>query len=156
MYNPAVVMPTEFTVIQVGNGASPEVFIDIGQVTEFDGPETEAASVAKTHLTSPAKEYRPSLIPENGELDLTIELNTTNAQHIQLESDVSNGVVRNYQLVWNNGTNSRPGRQFAAFVQKFGRKGGAEEENITVEIVLKITGPITNVTVPVGGGGLFP
>jgi hypothetical protein len=139
----AIVMPTEGTIVQVGDGAMTEVFTDILQVTAADGPNSEAAEVKTTNMLSLAQESRPSFIPDNGELSFSAQLIATDTKHIQLEADIAAGVIRHYRLIWNNGTTSRPYRQISAYVKSFGRKGGEPEANIMIDVVLRATGVIT-------------
>jgi hypothetical protein len=146
-YTFATVLPTEGTILQVGDGAMTEVFTDIAQITVVDGPDSTVEDIKTTNMLSTAHEYRPSNIVENGELPFTFQWKATDALHIQLEADMGIAKTRHYQLVFNNGTSSRPGRLFSAYVKQFGRREGEVEQNVLVECILKITGPVTTTTV---------
>lgn len=85
--------------LSVGNGASPEVFTAITEVVEFSGPDSSNEEIETTNLASTAKEFIPAL-KDQGTLDFTAHLDTSNAQHTQLDTDSLNGTTRNYRITW--------------------------------------------------------
>lgn len=47
---------TQGFLLQIGNGATPEVFIEVEEITSFNGFDGEANQIDVTHLRSTAKE----------------------------------------------------------------------------------------------------
>ena len=60
-----IAIPAIGTLLQVGNGASPELFSSVANIGDITGPTTQVAVVDVTSHTSPAAPYRqkvPTLI----------------------------------------------------------------------------------------------
>ena len=103
-------MANEFSTIgmlvQVGDGASPEVFTTIGGVTATDGiGGASADDLEVTALEDKTKRYIKGLTDE-GEVSLSINTQAGNVLQQQLADDsaaVAN-VDRNYQILKEDGT----------------------------------------------------
>jgi hypothetical protein len=61
------------TILLLGDGGSPEVFTEVGEITGIDGPSIETDDLDFTRLNAPLgfKEYKPGLV-EPGELTCSI------------------------------------------------------------------------------------
>lgn len=86
------------TLFQKGNGASPEVFATMGEVTAIGGPSTTVNTVDATHFSSPSayQEFIAGLITP-GEVSVTF--NATAALLATLKTDLNTRAVRNYRIV---------------------------------------------------------
>jgi hypothetical protein len=132
-------LPAQGTLIKIGDGASPEVFTSLGEVSSIDGPGGQAAVIDVTDLSSTAKEKRMGLQDE-GQLSFEINFLPADAQHAQLRTDKASGDSRNFQLLF---TDSPPTTwTFAAFV--LGVPVSFSVDNVTKgSVTLEITGSIT-------------
>jgi hypothetical protein len=56
-------------------------------------------------------------------------------------------MTRNYRVILNTqSATTRPAFTFLAWVKTYGRKGGEAENNVMLDIVLRVCGPITQGT----------
>lgn len=136
------VLPGEGTLLQL-EAATPGTFDTIAQRVTIEGPERSVEAVETTHLDSVAKQFRPSKTPDNGELSMTIEFDPADVGHLRLETLAATTATVNWRLVFNNETNTRPHRQFPGFITSFGYGGMETESNLTADITIKVTGPLT-------------
>ncbi len=132
--------------VKVGDGAETEAFTTIAEVTGFSGPTTEASEIETTTLASAAKEFIAGLV-DNG--DVTLEVNGVprDVQHRQLRADISDGAKRNYQIDFNDKTESETSSTtytFKAFVKSFPLSAAADDK-LSGTITLRISGAITDV-----------
>jgi predicted secreted protein len=126
--------------LQIGNGASPEVFTAIKEIKTFSGPGGSAAVIDVTDLSSLAKEKRMGLADE-GQLSFTINYIPSDTQHTLLRTQRANREETNFKLVF---TDDSPATNwsFGAFVTGFSVSGavdGVVEANVTLEITGAIT-----------------
>lgn len=126
------------TLVQRGNGATPEVFTTIGEVTGIPGLGGAAPNFTEvTHLLSTRKEYRRGL-PDEGEITLPMNLIPTDPAQIGLWADLDSGDVRNFKITFKDGSTV----QFGAIVSQL-PIAGERDGVLTVDAVLRITGVIT-------------
>ena len=90
------------TQLQVGNGASPEVFTKIEELLTIGGPElsTEQVEVTSLDSTGGYKEYKPGL-RDGGQVSFDMNWIASTLQE-QVRDDISDGTARNYKIVWPN------------------------------------------------------
>ena len=128
------------TLLQRGNGAAPEVFTTIAEVTsvDFAGPNVKTEDA--TNMGSPGgyMESIPTLI-DPGEATIALHFLQADAGQKALLADCKAKVLRNFQCVWPNGAV----RAFAAYVTNFPIKGPVDKI-MDVTLKLKISGPITD------------
>jgi hypothetical protein len=142
----AVVLFGEGTLLQLGDGATTEVFTTIAQRVSISGPDSTVPVVDKSNLDSPAKEKRPGKIPDQGKLSLQIQFNPADTTHTTLETMCRVPVVKNWRIVFNNDTTTRPHRQLRGFVSGFSVSGMEDESNVVADLEIEISGLITNGT----------
>lgn len=138
-------LKTQGITVLVGDGAGPEVFTTIAEVTGFSGPTTEANEIEVTTLASLAKEFIAGLV-DNGEVTLEVNAVVKDTQHRQIRQDISNGTVRNYQIDFNDKDGLETTStiyEFAAFVKSFPLSAAADDK-LAGTITLRITGAITD------------
>jgi hypothetical protein len=126
------------TLVQRGNGATPEVFTTIAEVTGIPGLGGAAPSFTEvTHLLSTRKEWRRGL-PDEGEITLPMNLIPSDPAQTGLWADLDSGVARNFKITFVDGNTA----SFAAIVAQL--PIAAETDGVLrVEAVLRITGQIT-------------
>lgn len=133
--------------ISIGDGASPEVFTEVGEVVEIPGPISNVDEIDFTHLRSPAgyREFKPSFKDND---DLAISMNylpadTTNtsgrAAQQTLLTNYANSEVFNCKVTWPDGSYTT----FEAYVKQKGRAATVSDPMRQL-IVLRVTGQVVD------------
>ena len=73
------------TVLSIGDGADPEVFIPVGEIKTIGQSGRQVATEDVTNLDSPSREFIPTLL-DSGAFDLTGSRIGTDAGQIALEA----------------------------------------------------------------------
>lgn len=131
-------------VIARGNGASPEVFTTIGQVSNIDGPSLDSEALETTdHASGGYKEFIQGL-KEAGEITLDIDFDPNLATHKDaaggLINDWKGGLVRNYKLTFP--VSPAVNWTIPAFVKSFKQKAEVAGK-LSAQVVLKCSGTPT-------------
>jgi len=92
------------TKIQRGDGATPELFTTIGEVTSIAGPSMAHTMVDTSCLEDVAKTCLPSGVVDCGEVALGINFEADNAVHDAIVDACIAGSSSNYQICWPNFT----------------------------------------------------
>ena len=104
--------------LQVGNGASPEVFTDIAEIVNVDGPNLSLEEKDATTLDGGGvKQSIPGLI-DYGAIDLEL-LFTKHATQTQLRNDATGRTERNYKITFP--TSPTTVGDFSGYVNKWGQ-----------------------------------
>lgn len=84
--------------LEYGDGATPEVFTAVFQVTKITPPKATVKQVDMTHLESPgrANEFMAGFA-EYGNAEATMIYDYTNVTHGQMFTDRANGTTRNWR-----------------------------------------------------------
>jgi len=127
-------------VLKLGDGQPTEVFTTIGEVSAVSGiGGGSATEIDVTTLSSSAKEFLMGLKDE-GEVSVTLNLDTGDAQQTALRTARDNVTLKNFEL---DLTDTGPTTlSFSAYVKTFSL-GVAVDQQITLEMTLRVTGPIT-------------
>lgn len=132
-------LETQGVRLQRGDGGSPEVFGDIGEVVSFRGPGGSARVIDVTHLMSTAKEKRMGL-PDEGQFTFDVNYVPSDPGQVGLRNDRINRTQRNFQIRL---TDAGPTiGSFAGFVLEFSISGGVDDK-INGSVTIEITGPVT-------------
>lgn len=123
-----------------GDGASPEVFTTIANITSISGPNLEATDIEVTDLSSTAKEFLQGL-EDSGTIDLEGFYDQTNTEHQEMRDNVGANTAVNYQITLTQGSPQET-IQFSARVMSFSL-GQSVDEAVTVSMSLKIDGAVT-------------
>lgn len=99
-----------------GDAASPEVFTGVADVVSISGPAITKDEIEVTALDSSAKEFIGAL-DDPGELTMELNWNPQDSEHVNLRADAEGSVVRNYQVVWSDVSNTQV--DFAGEVMEF-------------------------------------
>lgn len=133
------------TLLQIGDGASPEVFTNIAEVMDISGPSFSLDTAEVTHQESPGnfKEYIPTLL-DGGEVSMEINFLTTEATHGQaaggLLADMVARNVRNFKIAFPESPSVE--WAFAAIITAF-ELDSAMADQQKASVTLKITGQPT-------------
>lgn len=123
--------------VQRGNGASPEVFTTIPEVTTIPPVGETSEQVEVTHLNSTAKEYIAGL-PDGSTLALAMNFVEDNVTQEALLTDYANKTQRHFRIVFVGGTNFR----FTGVVLGWEVAGGPNTA-IIMTVTIKISGSVT-------------
>ena len=123
-------------VLKLGDGADPEVFVEIGEFTALTPPGYSADSHDATHLNSPDKtrEFIQGL-GDIGEISGTMHWTLTSDAVVR---GLQGAGTKNFKMTF-GGTKEW---SFAAFLTGFS-KPMTVGEKIEADVTLKITGPDT-------------
>lgn len=135
-----IAIPAIGTLLQVGNGASPELFSSVANIGDITGPTTQVAVVDVTSHTSPAAPYRqkvPTLI-DPGTLTIPVYIVPASGAPspygpgqymghdyasglgaLLVNRGLSPGVPYNWKIVYPDGLNTTD--SFGAFPTKYTR-----------------------------------
>lgn len=127
-------------VISRGNGASPEVFAAIANITSHDGPSKENPEIDVTTLSSVAKEFLPGLT-DNGELSVELNFDPEATSHDLLLDDMDTRTSHNYKITWPD-PSPHIEWSFNAFVRSFST-ASAVDAPLTGSLTLRINGAVT-------------
>jgi len=127
------------TLLQRGDGASPETFTTIAEVKDITPPSLELGTEEVTSHGSPDgwREYVGTLL-DGGEVEFELNFIPTDAGHQALISDMQNRVNRNFKIVFPDGSTW----SFTALVTKF-EPDAPVEGVLTASVTLKVTGKPT-------------
>jgi hypothetical protein len=126
------------TLIQRGNGATPEVFTTIGEIIDFDGPGGESTEIPTTHVLSAAQEFRIGLRDE-GTFNLTVNFLPGDAGQLGLQADRASAVIRNFRVTYTDAGAAKD--SFSAYVKGF-RKKGSRDGVVSATVTLRISGVV--------------
>lgn len=127
------------TYLEVGSGASPQVWSEIPECKTIPGPSGTSDEIDVTHLRSTGgrREYLQSFKDSD---DLSLECNYIpgNVIQAQLRSDYNAGTVREYRKTYPDGANE----SFMAYVKSCGSPTSIGDA-VVFNATLRVTGFVT-------------
>lgn len=132
------------TLLKIGDGATPEVFTAIAEVTSIDGPSMELETIEITNHSSEDgwREYVGGLL-DAGEISLEFNFLPTDATQGYgggLLQDMVNRTKRNFELVFPDSGATTWG--FTALVTKF-ETSAPHDDKLSGSATLKLSGKPT-------------
>lgn len=132
------------TLLQIGDGGSPETFTTIAEVQDISGPSfsLDTAEVTSHGSTGGWKEYIGTLL-DGGEVSFDINFLPTETTHgyaSGLLKDMVNKTVRNFQIVFPDAASTT--WTFAALITGFETSEPVGDQ-LSASVTLKITGQPT-------------
>jgi hypothetical protein len=124
------------TLVQRGDGATPEVFTTIPEIISFGGLGGQSDETEVTDINSTAKEFRLGL-PDSGEFTFTINFIPTNVVHRALLANHKARTLHNYKITWSDGSITT----FSARVKGFERSAEADGV-VTADVTFRISGEV--------------
>lgn len=123
-----------------GDGASPEVFTTIPQVTSITPVGQDRTLIDVTNLSSTAREYKKA-IKDGQEIQLELQYDPDNAVHSGLRTDMTAEVSRNYRVTLTDS----PAQTitFAALCTNWSLTNIVIDGVLTLQVTLKPTGDLT-------------
>ncbi len=121
--------------------AGTEVFTTIAEITGFSGPQNTQELIDATHLesTDGFREYLPGL-RDGGSITFSGNYLPTNANQLQLSTDLVDGTRRNYRVVWSDAGQTTD--EFGGYVVGF-TPSAQLGDKLSFDGEIKITGAIT-------------
>jgi len=114
------------TLFQIGDGASPNVFTTIPQVTNLNGPDGSSTEINTTSLSSTAHEFILGLKDE-GSVSADMIWDERDTQHSALRTLFSNGTSQTFRIT--DSGSPLVTYTFLAYVQQLSVTMGVDEVN---------------------------
>lgn len=115
------------------NNHAADTLVEIGGVTDFDGPGQSRNVLDDTDLKSTARSKRPGLL-DNGQVSLTVQYDPGDAGQTNCGTDFKAGTERNFEIVYGDGSKS----QFVGFVSAFTPGSGGVDTIATGSITIEV------------------
>ncbi len=129
------------TFIETGDGASPENFSELAEVSNIGGPNEKADEIDATHLRSPEgyKEFIPSF-KDGGEIPLTLNYiaGSTTQSALRAEFNQTPPPTKNRRITWPDGSTT----SFAGWVKARGASAQVGSK-ISSMVTLRGVGAVT-------------
>lgn len=131
------------TQLQIGDGASPEVFTTIAQVRDIQGPGLSTNIIDGTDHDSGGAKSKVAGVRDGGQLTLDIAYDPAHGTHnaaTGLLRDWKNGTLRNFKLVFPDAGNTA--WSIAGLVQGF-QPTAPVDDLLTAAVTLEVSGDPT-------------
>lgn len=125
--------------LEVGNGASPEVFTEIAEIVSIDGPTLSLEEKDATTLDGGGVKQSIPGLADYGSMELELYF-TKHSTHTQLRGDAVGRTERNYKITFP--TDPATVGEFAGYVLKWGQSMNSTDP-LRATISLKINSAIT-------------
>ena len=129
----AVDIDTTGKTLTAANGTiTPLAYVEVGEITDFDGPSGSAAVIDKTNLASTAKEKMMGL-PDEGQFTLSINRQPDNAGQLAVSAARTARTQKNFKITYSD----NKVHSFAGYVLGDTWAGGVDglvSGSITIEI----------------------
>ena len=131
-------IPTQGVTIARGDGASPEVFTLIAEITDFDGPGGERPDIDVSSLDSTSREYLAGL-NDGGDFTCTMNMLPVDAQQVAIRDvdQFESGTARNFRITLTDAGATTI--TFAAFVKQY-RVSGSVDDRVIANVTMRVTG----------------
>ena len=141
-------LDSQGVVISYGDGASPQVYTAIPEVTSLQGPGGQANEIDVTDLNSTAKEFRMGLQDE-GSITMDILYIPANTAHAALRTARAGQTLTAFQIAFTDGSaTSSPIAatrwQFDGFVLGF-EISNAVDDVTKASVTIRVSGAVTEV-----------
>lgn len=132
------------TSLQYGNGATPEVFTSVAEITDMGGPSMKRDAIETTHhqTTSHYRTFLPGL-RDGGEVTFSINVDfslTSQDELTGLVAQYNNDVAHNYRILYPQSASE--GWAFSGFLIGIDLKNPIDDK-ISGDVTLKISGKPT-------------
>jgi predicted secreted protein len=128
------------TTFQEGDGASPEVFATIAEITSIGGPELSTEEIDVTNLDSSGG-FKETIAGAKDPGSVSLEMNwIKGTQQISVRDKLATGAAGVYKITWSDSPNTVA--EFTAIVTAFSMNTEPSAA-LTASITLKISGQVT-------------
>jgi hypothetical protein len=122
--------------LEIGTGASPAAFVEIGEITSFQGLDGQAAEIDVTHLKSTAKEFLMGL-QDFGSFNIDVNYLPEDPGQMRLRAVKATGDIENFRATLSDGTEFT----FTGFVLSNPISGGVDAK-VDGSFSLRISGDV--------------
>lgn len=133
-------MKSKGVLLQRSNGASPDVFETIAEVSSFDGPSRSLPVDDVTSFDSSWVEVLPG-VPDGGQISFGLNFIPGHGGQIGLQEDLEAGTLRAYRLVFTDSATSK--LEFSGYVTAFSSSGGNPNSKIAASCTIRISGGVS-------------
>lgn len=127
---------TGFTGMGSAAVATPLAWLEIGEVTDWDGPGGSATMYETTHLRSTAKEKKIGLMDE-GQLTLSINWEPSDNGQQAARTARANRTEKSFRLTYTDNSTAT----FDGYVMGMSSSGGVDNK-VSGSITIEISGPV--------------
>ena len=127
---------TDFTGMGTATVATPLAWLEIGEVTDWDGPGGSATMYETTHLKSTAKEKKIGLMDE-GQLTLSINWEPGDTGQQAARTARANRTEKSFKLTYSDDSTAT----FDGYVMGISSSGGVDNK-VGGSITIEISGPV--------------
>lgn len=131
-------LKTQGTTIGVGDGASPEVFSNVGEVKDINWQDAGGTEIDVTNLSSTSKEFIMGL-PDNGSVALVCNYDPNDTPQSTLKTSKDAQTLKNYKVTLSDASTTFT---FAAYVMNWSVTL-TEDDRAVLNVSLKISGDVT-------------
>ena len=117
---------------------SPQAFVTIGNLTDFDGPQRERNIIGTSNLSSAAASKMAGLLDE-GDFNFTINWDPSISAHQSLITALQDGSAREFKIVLTDSGAAEV--HFNGIVKSFPMSGPFDDK-VTVQLGVAITGAV--------------
>lgn len=135
-------LPGKGTKLQMGDGATPEVFTAVAQVTRISGPSGKAGTRDVTHLDSVVKQ-KAGTIADWGTITITVLFNPADTGHTGIRDKLKSAALTNFKLQFNDGQTTPASILLPSIVTGWNLTGFEVDGNVEAEIELEIADDVT-------------
>lgn len=121
-------------------------YTQIAQILSVTPPGGAVTAVKKTHLGDTAQKFRAGKIPNPGELAFEVEYDPSEASHTFLTGLLVSGAQDTpywWKITYPDSKATHALANFQAILTAFTPGAMTEEENLTAQVSLQVTGPVT-------------
>lgn len=123
--------------LEIGNGSSPIVYTEVGEVTSFDGFDGQASEIDVTHLQSTAKEFLMGLQDE-GTFSVDVNFLPDDAGQDAMRTAKGTGLIQPFRVTFSDTTTAT----FQGFVLSATVSGGVDAK-VDGSFAIRISGEVT-------------
>lgn len=125
---------------QIGDGADPEVFTTIAEVTNFTGPNEQSPNIDVSNFDSVAREFIAGL-KDGGEVTFEVNFVGSNAQQQALRAAQTARLLKNFKILLNDAAldANKTTISFAANVTGFSLSASVDAA-VKASVSLKVSG----------------
>lgn len=131
---------TQGCALQLSDGASPEVYSDIANVTSFQGPSGSRQVIDATTLASTGKEKNVG-IPDYGQITFDFNFSAADTVLVDVWDNFIAGTLHNFKILFSD--SPRTTFSFAAYVLNFNYNAGLDDI-VRGSVTLEISGTVTD------------
>lgn len=136
--------PARGTKLQIGDGASPEAFADVADITELKLPALKAETEETTTIDAEWDSHLPTL-KRGGDVSIEANWLPGNTSQAKLKTAFDSQTLNTYKVVVPGGAAGAPlaTLTFSAHVTEYNPDIGGAKDKLRLKVTLKVSGAPT-------------